>query len=103
MNFKDQIEHELSKQSWGVVLVDTISEWWEDEHWEIQWKHPKGLKLYVQFLVDPMDVSSIWAVIVKNHLENNGITISCLSRSKRKFNIKLKAFVSDIETYRLTL
>ena len=109
MNFKDQIEYELSKQSWDVVLVDTISKWWEDEHWEIQWKHSKGLKLYIQFLEDiGLTDSRYYVRALKskkdiNILFENPSEIVMLCINKRKLDAKLKAFVSDIETYRLTL
>lgn len=100
MSFKVQIKDELHKYHWNIILVDTLNEWWEDEHWEIQWLHSQGLKMYIQFLVDPMDGSSIWQVTAKKALMNKDTIIASLSISKRKFNIKLNAFISEIENYR---
>jgi len=100
MSFKVQIKNELHKNSWDIILIDSLNEWWEDEHWEIQWKHSQGLKIYIQFLIDPMDASRIWEVIAKKELDNNETVITSLPMSKRKFNIKLKGFISEIEKYR---
>ena len=100
MSFKSQIKSELYKRSWEIVLIDSLNEWWEDEHWQIQWKHSFGLKIYVQFLIDTMDASCIRAVTTKNELDNNETIIATLSMSKRKFNTKLAEFISDIEEFR---
>jgi len=86
MSFKVQIKNELQKNSWDIILIDSLNEWWEDEHWKIQWKHSQGLKIYIQFLIDPMDASRIWEVIAKKELNNNEAVIASLCMSKRKFN-----------------
>lgn len=30
--YKYQIEQELNKKNWEIVLIDTSEEWWDDEH-----------------------------------------------------------------------
>jgi hypothetical protein len=100
MSFKVQIKDELYKNSWNIILIDSINEWWEDEHWQIQWRHSQGFKVYIQFLIDPMDTSRIWEVIAKSEIGNNQTTIASLSMGKRKFDIKLKEFISEIEKFR---
>lgn len=100
MSFKVQIKNELNKKSWDIILIDSLNEWWEDEHWQIQWKHLQGIKIYIQFLIDPMDASRIWEVKAKNEIGNDMAIIASLYMSKRKFNIKLKEFISEIEEFR---
>lgn len=100
MSFKVQIKNELNKNSWQIILIDSLNEWWEDEHWQIQWRHHQGFKVYIQFLIDPMDASRIWEVIAKSEIGNNQTTIASLSMGKRKFDIKLKEFISEIEKFR---
>ena len=108
MNFKSHIKRELHKKSWDIVLVDSLNEWWEDEHWKIQWKHPGGVQIYIQFLIDPMLTENIYEVRALKKLEairvldRDSLEISFFSMTKRKFNIKLEEFISDIEDYRLT-
>ncbi|RBW59240.1 hypothetical protein DS884_05735 [Tenacibaculum sp. E3R01] len=99
MSFKVQVEKQLNIKTWNIILIDSLNEWWEDEHWKMQWKHSQGLEIYIQFLIDPMDASKIWEVIAKKELNNNEI-ISSLSMSKRKFDIKLKEFIYQIEEFR---
>ena len=106
MSFKVQIENELNKKHWNIILIDSLNEWWEDEHWKIQWKHSKGLEIYIQFLVDPMRSEFIYEVRAIKDLQGarimqeNESEISIISMTKRKFNLKLETFISEIETYR---
>ena len=108
MSFKIQIKNELLKNSWEIILIDSLNEWWEDEHWQIQWKHFQGLKVYIQFLIDPQDISKklilevrVSEKLITNRLlSGNDIEITSLGMAKRKFNLKLKEFISEIEKFR---
>ncbi|UOY08928.1 hypothetical protein L0P88_10425 [Muricauda sp. SCSIO 64092] len=109
MSFKVQIKNELHKKFWNILLVDSVNEWWEDEHWQIQWKHSQGLKIYIQFLIDPLDDSEklIWEIraskkLIPNRLlSENDVEIVSICMGKRKYSIKLKEFISEIEKFRI--
>ncbi len=98
MSIKVQIKNELHKNSWDIILKDSLNEWWEDEHWLIQWKHSQGLKIYIQFLIDSQ-TNDVWLVKAVNGLEANVPEIASFSIG-RKFQTKLKEFVIEIEKYR---
>lgn len=100
MNYKEIIIDKFRKKHWEIIEIDNLGEWWEDEHWKIQWKHNNGLILYVQFLVDPMDIPNVWQIQAKLDIEKGSSEIASLSMSKRKFNIKLEEFIVEIENYR---
>lgn len=100
MSYKKSIKDELSKKHWEVIEIDNLGEWWEDEHWKIQWKHSQGLILYIQFLVDPMNIPNVWQIQAKLDIEKDNSEIASFSISKRKFNIKLEEFLIEIEDYR---
>lgn len=100
MNYKENLKRELRKKHWEIIEIDNLGEWWEDEHWKMQWKHMNGLILYIQFLVDPMDIPNVWQIQAKLDIQKNSLEIASLCMSKRKFNIKLEEFLFKIEQYR---
>lgn len=103
MTYKDIIKYELNKNQWELIKIDSLGEWWEEEHWKIQWRHKQGKIIYVQFLKDPMNSSCIWQIRASEDLiyeRVNNSEISSLSISKSKFNIKLSQFIEDLETFR---
>jgi len=106
MTYKDIIKNELTKSHWELIKVDSLGEWWEKEHWKIQWRHKQGLILFLQYLIDPMDDSSIWEIRVSKKLIRERIShseISTLNMCRGKFNKKLKSFIIEIENYRKSI
>ncbi len=100
MHFKDILENEFTKYNWSIIAKGSINEWYEDEHWVIQWKHKGGIILYVQFLLCPLNhMDYVWGIKVKQTL-NNEKEITYLSKSKRNFLIKVKELVNEVELYR---
>jgi hypothetical protein len=107
MTFKDIIKTELAKKHWELIAIDTLGEWWEDEHWKIQWKHPQGLVLYIHFLIDLQNeamIGDIEATLAMKDtrlaLNDHESNIATLSMSKGEFNSKLSEFINNIEKYR---
>lgn len=101
MTFKQIIKKELTINHWELINIDSLGEWWEDEHWKIQWRHKDGLSIYLQFLIDPMDASIVSEIKALNDLHNGYSEIASLCMSKRKFNSKLEDFIEEIEDYRV--
>jgi hypothetical protein len=67
---RTELAKQLPRNGWQIVnLEDSSLEWWADEIWLIEslWS-PKGFRLYLIFLVDPMADSqrakgqNVWAV-----------------------------------------
>jgi hypothetical protein len=60
-----ELENLLDRHGWQVIHREhTELEWWQGEVWtlESQWS-PRGFRLYLTFLVDPMSESrETWAV-----------------------------------------
>ncbi|CAL2078040.1 hypothetical protein [Tenacibaculum sp. 190524A05c] len=100
MSFKVQIENELHKNYWKVILIDSLNEWWEDEHWQIQWKYHMGEQIYIQFINDFEDTLRIREINAIRNLNDKNSIITSICMNKRKFNEKLKEFISEIEEYR---
>ena len=52
--YKQQIETQLNKNNWEIIVVDTTDHWWEDEFWKIKSvKHSSKMELIIIFKVDP--------------------------------------------------
>ena len=51
---KYQIEQELLKENWEIKTINSNSEWWDDEHWIIEYKYDAKLSFCLCFIVDPM-------------------------------------------------
>jgi hypothetical protein len=67
---RTELAAQLPEHGWQVIGVeDSGLEWWADEIWLIEslWS-PKGFRLYLTFLVDPMadgqraEGQNVWAV-----------------------------------------
>ena len=67
---RTELANQLPRNGWHIVnVVDSALEWWADEFWLIEslWS-PKGFRLYLTLLVDPMADSqrakgqAVWAV-----------------------------------------
>ena len=41
--YKYQIEQELLKENWEIKTINSNSEWWDDEHWIIEYKYDAKL------------------------------------------------------------
>lgn len=100
MHFKNILKNELHKNHWEVISTGSINEWWEDEHWELQWRYHGGCIIWIQFLIDPQDASRVWEITAQKKLGEDELILASLSMSKRKFNVKLKEFIGEIEKFR---
>ncbi len=108
--YKYQIEQELNKKNWEIVLIDTSGEWWDDEHWKVQFKFDQNIFFYICFIVDPQfegprkKGQGIYEIKASTEFPknwNNDLSeFASISMTKRKFEIKLKEFVDDLEKYK---
>ncbi|UII24229.1 hypothetical protein [Fulvivirga ligni] len=108
--YKYQIEQELIKRNWEIIEIDSNHEWWDDEHWIIQFKHNSEIKFYLCFVVDPMfegernKGQGIYDIKASTDLltswNDSGTLIASISMTKRKFNIKLQEFILELENFK---
>jgi hypothetical protein len=108
--YKYQIEQELNKRNWEVVEIASDTDWWDDEHWKVQFLYDPTISFYVCFIVDPQfeglrkKGQGIYEINASLNLPKNWndetSQISCLSMTKRKFEIKLNAFIAEIEAFK---
>lgn len=108
--FKFQIEQELSKKNWEIAKIDSNTEWWDDENWLMRFKFDRNVSFYVCFIVDPQfekhgkNGQGIWEVKATKEFprnwNDNESTITSISMSTRKFEIKLKEFIADLEKFK---
>lgn len=104
--YKYQIEQELLKGNWEIKAIDSNSEWWDDEHWKIEYKYDASLSFFLCFIVDPMfegqrkKGQGIYEVkastIFPNNWNDNENEIASISMTKRKFEGKLNLFIEDL-------
>ena len=52
--YKPQIEQILFEEHWEIQLINSCSEWWDDEHWRMRHNYDSTLSFYLCFIVDPM-------------------------------------------------
>ena len=52
--YKYQIEQELIKRDWEIIEIDENTDWWDDEHWIVQFKYDSNKRFFLCFLVDPL-------------------------------------------------
>lgn len=108
--YKYQIEQELLKRDWEIVEIGSNETWWDDEHWKVQYRFDPGLVFYLCFIVEPQfdqprkkgqGIHEIMAStefpVNWNDLEN---IIGSISLTKRKFNVKLQEFLSNLDEFR---
>lgn len=108
--YKYQIEQELLKRDWEIVEIASNESWWDDEHWKMQYKFDQSLTFYLCFIVDPQfgqprgkgqGIHEIMAStefpVNWNDQEN---VIGSISLTKRKFNVKLKEFLNDLDEFK---
>ena len=109
-NRQNQIEQELEKKNWEIALIDESGEWWDDEHWKVQFKFDQNIFFYLCFIVDPQfegqrnKGQGIYEIKASTEFPKNwnddSSEIACISMTKRKFEIKLNEFVGDVEKYK---
>ena len=53
----------LTDRGWEVTHRERDVEWWGDEVWTVEsvWA-PHGFTLFLTWLIDPMDLATVWAV-----------------------------------------
>ena len=108
--YKYRIEHELNKKDWEIVLIDTSGEWWDDEHWKVQFKFDQNICFYICFIVDPQfdgprkkgqGINEIKAsTVFPKSWNDDSNEFASISMTKREFEIKLKEFVDALEKYK---
>ena len=108
--YKYQIEQELDKKNWEIVRIDESREWWDDEHWKVQFKYDQSIFFYVCFIVDPQfegqrkKGQGIYEIKASTEFPDNwnddSSKIASISMTKRKFEIKLKEFIEDLEKHK---
>jgi hypothetical protein len=108
--YKYQIEQALLREGWEIKTIDSTSVWWDDEHWEITYKHNPVLSFYLYFIVDPMfegereKGQGIYEVKASTSFPNdwndNRSKITSISMTKRKFDDKLKLFLEDVKRFK---
>ncbi len=104
--YKYQIEQELLKENWEIKTIDSHYEWWDDEHWKIEYKYDSKLTFVLCFIVDPMSEGQrekgqgIYEVKASTEFPKNWNddehTIASISMTKRKFEVKLNEFIAKI-------
>lgn len=110
--YKFQIEQELIKHNWGISSIDISSEWWDDESWKVEYNYDKLIVFYLSFIVDPQFENprkkgqGIYEIKASSEFPTNwnddSNRISSISMTKRKFELKLKEFIDDLEKYKKT-
>ncbi len=108
--YKYQIEQELDKKNWEIVLIDESREWWDDEHWKVQFKFDQNIFFYLCFIVDPQfegqrkKGQGIYEIKASTEFPKNwnddSSEFASISMTKRKFEIKLKEFIEYLEKYK---
>jgi len=104
--YKYQVEQELLKENWEIKTIDSNYEWWDDEHWKIEYKYDSKLTFVLCFIVDPMfegqrkKGQGIYEVKASTEFPKNWNddehTIASISMTKRKFEVKLNEFIAKI-------
>ncbi|MEZ5345755.1 MAG: hypothetical protein R2681_09395 [Pyrinomonadaceae bacterium] len=65
MEFQRQkILEKVIENGWKVFELEKVElDWWASEMWELEsnWS-PVGTKAFITFLIDPMDMDSVWAI-----------------------------------------
>ena len=108
--YKHQIEQELDKENWEIVLIDESREWWDDEHWKVQFKFDQKIFFYLCFIVNPQfegqrkKGQGIYEIKASTEFPENwnddSSKFASISMTKRMFEIKLKEFVENLEKYK---
>ena len=108
--YKYQIEQELINENWEIITINSNSEWWDDEHWKIEFKYDSKLSFYICFIVDPMfegqrkKGQGIYEVKASTEFPKNWNDdenkIGSISMTKRRFGEKLKAFIVELKKYK---
>lgn len=108
--YKYQIEQELNKNDWEIVVIDESREWWDDEHWKVHFKFDQNVIFYLCFIVDPQfegqrkKGQGVYEIKASTEFPKNwnddSTEFASISMTKRKFEIKLKEFVGDLEKYK---
>ncbi|AWX46184.1 hypothetical protein HME9304_03216 [Flagellimonas maritima] len=104
--YKYQIEQKLLNEDWEIKTMDSNFEWWDDEHWKMEYKYDSKLSFFLCFIVDPMfekprkkgqGIHEVKASTeFPKNWNDNEHTIASISMTKRKFEIKLAEFMNDI-------
>lgn len=110
---KYQIEQKLLNNNWEIVSIGSNEDWWDDEHWKINYKYDPKISFYLCFVVDPMfesvrkkgkGIYEIKAVTKFPSKWNDDVNkIAAISLTKRKFDIKLSEFIMAIEEFKTSL
>ena len=108
--YKLQVEQELLKNNWEIKTIGSNEDWWDDEHWKVYFKYDSKISFYLCYVVDPMfegerkSGQGIYEIKVSTEFPANwnddSNRIASISMTKRKFEIKLEEFITDLEEYK---
>lgn len=108
--YKYQLEEKLNEFGWQVNKIDTSGEWWDDEHWLVEHQYDRNLQLYVCFIVDPQFETprkkgqGIYCIKACEKFPETWLDdsskIASIEMTKRKFDLKLREFITDLDTFR---
>ena len=111
-NYQLQLTELLSRDGWEVESVDDQTDWWSAEQWIIASRRENfGLKLWVDFLVDPQYTgnkksSAVWAISAclgppsDRLVAEDGIVMDL---AKGEFRPKLEQFAESVTALRRSL
>lgn len=109
--YKYRIEQELLKEKWEIKTIGSDFEWWDNEHWKLEYQYDSSLSFFLCFIIDPQldnqkrKEQGIYEIkasakFPKNWNDNEHL-IASISLSKRKFEEKLQQFIRDISLYKM--
>ncbi|MEP0263067.1 hypothetical protein [Dokdonia sp.] len=104
--YKYHIEQALIKNHWEIVEIDSRGDcWWESEYWIVKSIYNLELSVYISFTIDPMPHTypHIYDIIASDNRIPEKPEIASICMTKRKFNIKLKQFIIDLNIFRNTV
>ena len=108
--YKYQIEQKLIKNKWEIKTIGSNEDWWDDEHWRVDYKYESKIHFYLCFIVDPMfegerkSEEGVYEIKASTEFPSNwnddSNQIASISITKRKFKIKMEKFIKDLEEYK---
>ena len=90
--------------------IGSNEDWWDDEHWKIHLRYNPDLSFYLCFIVDPQfdqprkKGQGIYEILASTKFpeswNDHESSIGSISMTKRKFELKLKEFMSNLDNFK---
>ena len=106
------MEQALLKKGWELTEIGKAKDWWDDEHWVVQYTYDPSISFYLCFIVDPQfedfrkKGQGIYQLLGSTKFpeswNDTSSKISSISMTKRKFNCKLSEFMIELEQFKNT-